>query len=293
MQKGSEYQVLFKSGKKDFIIHVSLSNDFPRDKPKLKISPNICHTWVNADGEITSAPGILNFTNHLDLGQVVQVIISEFVRTPPPLLESINASPCNREADIGRISPNVFPQSFSPPAATNKSRNYQNSVFHELSTMPLDELVFLNECSERQEEFLDNLPQSKEVNKQADDLINLIEETADNNLTKRDQLEGLQKAIHERLESVTKLVLETEQLNIKYQNLSDRFSPKNIKNQIATAAKTADNQSEHLCQQFLDGSMDVDKFVLEFMQKRTLAQMRKTKEEKLSQQLMILERAGF
>lgn len=51
----------------------------------------------------------------------------------------------------------------------------------------------------------------------------------DLNLSKEKQLEELQKDIDFRIQEVTKLAFENERLNITYQNLSDKYSPENIK----------------------------------------------------------------
>lgn len=58
--EGFEYQVAFKAGGKEFCMHVTLTKDFPNEKPILKVAPVIIHPWINADGEITAAPGLLN-----------------------------------------------------------------------------------------------------------------------------------------------------------------------------------------------------------------------------------------
>lgn len=50
----------FHSGGKELHLNIILGKEFPKDKPLLKITPPIIHHWVNADGEITSAPGLLN-----------------------------------------------------------------------------------------------------------------------------------------------------------------------------------------------------------------------------------------
>lgn len=60
MLEGYEYQVRFRAGGNDFCISVNLTGDFPNEKPILKICPVIRHQWVNVDGEITGAPGLLN-----------------------------------------------------------------------------------------------------------------------------------------------------------------------------------------------------------------------------------------
>lgn len=93
----------FRAGNNDFFLNVTLTSDFPNERPILKISPVVAHHWVSGDGEITGAPGLLNvmwwiklatvlidlfqFTVHSDLGRVVQAVVREFQRTPPPLVD--------------------------------------------------------------------------------------------------------------------------------------------------------------------------------------------------------------
>lgn len=52
---------------------------------------------------------------------------------------------------------------------------------------------------------------------------------ADSNLSKRERLENLKKGIEDRIEEVAKLSFENERLHTLYQNLSDKYSPRNIK----------------------------------------------------------------
>ncbi|GJQ70224.1 putative modifier of rudimentary (Mod(r)) protein [Trypoxylus dichotomus] len=300
--EGSEYQVQFCAGGHNLILIVNLTKDFPNEKPIIKISPLIIHPWVNNEGEVISAPGLLNFTAYSDLGRVVQAIIREFVRTPPPLAtdQQINnitspTVPIRDCENMGKISPNyqsnyLSRHSFSTSQATNV---FQTIAFPELNSYALDELVFLSENEERREEFIDNLQQVRDMNKMLDDMISHIEELADLNLNKEQQLEELQKDIDLRIQEVTKLAFENERLNITYQNLSDKYSPENIKDQLKLAAEKSEAESEEIADAFLKGEIDVDKFVNVYIQSRTLTQMRKTKEEKLSQQLQSLKKAGF
>lgn len=58
--EGHEYQIKFQSGRNELTLRVSLSNEFPNEKPLLTIFPAIVHHWVNADSEVVSAPGLLN-----------------------------------------------------------------------------------------------------------------------------------------------------------------------------------------------------------------------------------------
>jgi ESCRT-I complex subunit VPS37 len=233
--EGLEYQIAFKSGRNELCIHVSLSNEFPNEKPLLTISPAIVHPWVNAESEVVSAPGLLNFTIHSDLGRVVQAIIREFERNPPPLKNDCSTanitpgsaitSPTVPIRDNERSSPNYSAiNNFSSPTHLPK-----RLVFPELNKLTTEELEFLNNNVDRQQEFLNDLPPIKDQNKLLDDLIVQVEELAESNLSKQEQLKELRGNIDQRIEEVTKLAFENERLHVKYQNLSDKYSPINIK----------------------------------------------------------------
>lgn len=91
LRENVDYQVEFQAGERRMAIMVSLLPNFPLEKPVLRVSPPISHPWCNEHSEITSAPGLLNFSVHSDLGRVVQAIIREFSKNPPKLLEDISS----------------------------------------------------------------------------------------------------------------------------------------------------------------------------------------------------------
>lgn len=47
-------------------------------------------------------------------------------------------------------------------------------------------------------------------------------------------MDGLRKKIESKIETVTKLAFENEQLNVTYQALSEQYSPKNIQVSMQT-----------------------------------------------------------
>lgn len=107
LREDVEYQVQFDAGERRMAIMVSLSPEFPLEKPVLRVSPPINHPWCNEHSEITSAPGLLNFTVHSDLGRVVQAIIRELSKNPPRLLEDI--SPGSAKSHRGEYIPGARP----------------------------------------------------------------------------------------------------------------------------------------------------------------------------------------
>ncbi|XP_031828896.1 vacuolar protein sorting 37A [Nomia melanderi] len=114
LREDVEYQVQFNAGERRMAIMVSLSPEFPLEKPVLRVSPPVNHPWCNEYSEITSAPGLLNFTVHSDLGRVVQAIIREFSKNPPQLLEDASPGSIKSHRDLqGRNSPSYSMQHYS------------------------------------------------------------------------------------------------------------------------------------------------------------------------------------
>lgn len=60
-----DYRVEFRAGDRRMAIMVSLSPNFPLEKPLLRVSPPISHPWCNEHSEITSAPGLLNVSGEI------------------------------------------------------------------------------------------------------------------------------------------------------------------------------------------------------------------------------------
>ena len=65
LRENVDYQVEFQAGERRMAIMVSLSPNFPLEKPVLRVSPPISHPWCNEHSEITSAPGLLNVSGEI------------------------------------------------------------------------------------------------------------------------------------------------------------------------------------------------------------------------------------
>lgn len=64
IKANEEYTIGFMSDNRQMLLDVTLSVNFPNEKPKIVITPRIQHEWIPdpASGEIQSAPGLLNVT---------------------------------------------------------------------------------------------------------------------------------------------------------------------------------------------------------------------------------------
>uniref|UniRef100_A0A1B6LMU0 VPS37 C-terminal domain-containing protein n=1 Tax=Graphocephala atropunctata TaxID=36148 RepID=A0A1B6LMU0_9HEMI len=309
----SEYRVEFNSGNNRLSLLVVLGPKFPMEKPILKIVPSVQHPWVGENGEITGAPGLLNFTVHSDLGRVVQAIVRELELRPPPLLGGRDtvSPPCSQRVDIGGpMSPNNYGFSGTPPGVagfphyrpssnlgqgqpTGNANKHVSVAFPELNNLSVSELELLNSNNDCLDEFVDSLPVMKGVDRVMEEWITRNEEVAKETLSKEGQLEELRAAVGEKLQTACQLKARHETLSQEYQRLADRYSPQSIREHVKRAAMKSDEESEHIAEQFLHGDMDLDTFLSAYTQKRMLSYCRKTKEEKLSHQLQELQRAGF
>ncbi|XP_066581058.1 vacuolar protein sorting-associated protein 37A [Prorops nasuta] len=141
LREDVEYQVQFDAGDKRMAIMVSLSPEFPLEKPVLRVSPPINHPWCNEHSEITSAPGLLNFTIHSDLGRVVQAIIREFSKNPPQLLEDISPGVAKSHIDLqGRGSPSYSLQ--YPDIPLSSYNSYYNTQYPQYSTSNTNTCIY-------------------------------------------------------------------------------------------------------------------------------------------------------
>ncbi|XP_043496142.1 vacuolar protein sorting-associated protein 37A isoform X2 [Polistes fuscatus] len=387
LREDVEYQVQFNAGERRMAIMVSLSPEFPLEKPVLRVSPPINHPWCNEHSEITSAPGLLNFTVHSDLGRVVQAIIREFSKNPPQVIEYVSPGSAKPHRDLqGRNSPSYSLQQYIdiPPTSynsyyntpfpqystsgtnpciynynntnsgntyitdnqsktfgsasqhstyssssisntlhnaspsrytTNQHRatyltytntNYhptlpscaqakvvQSFIFPELNNLSNEELKKLNEDEDRQDEFLEKHSQLKDINTAIEDTIYWVEKTAKANAAKEPELKQLQADVTEKIQTVAVLKARYDQLIQRYNKLSEIFTPDQIKECLRQAADESHEKSEKIAEDFLNGKVDVERFLSTYIECRKLGQARRTKEEKLAHQLNELKRAGY
>ncbi|KAJ9601318.1 hypothetical protein L9F63_000540 [Diploptera punctata] len=285
IEEDAEYRVEFSAGGRDMAIIVSLSPEFPLEKPVLKVTPDIDHPWISESNEIVSAPGLLNFTVHSDLGRVVQAIIREFERSPPPIVGETNV------VSASPAQPRVLQEACSS-GRTSPVTMYRVE-FLEMLEMSNEELEQLKENEDLLDEFISKLGIMQKQNKALEDMITRNEQLAKENLSKQPHLETLSNTVASKLETVADLKATYDKLSCKYQQLADNYTPSNIKESMKLAAMRSDEESEKIAERFLSGKDSVDQFVNKYVQKRMISQIRKTKEEKLGNQLNELQRAGY
>lgn len=290
----TEYRVDFSSGPNKFSLYVVLSPNFPLDKPILKISPSIDHPWVNSRGdEIISAPGLLNFSRHSDLGRVVQAVTRELQLRPPHI--------------TGHTLPNVSQYNTYVPTSSNfqnhqqyqPQQSYGNtpqsttpSNLPGLNDLSLSELKLLDENDEYLEAFVKALPNVLQMESVIDSLISANESLANENLEKENVLKEKTEDLKEKVLLLTELQDKHEMKNQQYDQLVEKYSPQNIKEQLMKRVKVHEEESDQMVEEFLDKKVDLDTFLSSYIEKRMTTHRLQTKEERLRYQLEALEKAS-
>lgn len=291
VQPGVEYRVEFWADNRRMAILVQLGPDFPLENPVLMVSPNVSHAWVDHRGRITAAPGLVNFTQHSDLGRVVHAIVREFELRPPAWASTDNAN----SAAESNIPSDTNAQAQAPPVVPGQPLQtpLQQMIFPELAELSNAELRSLMDNSDRRNEFIEQLPVSRELDEQLDQLMDSIENLAKENLEKQSKLSESHAACEERRHILNELHSSYEELSVVFKSQADRRTPASIRESLKEVTHQADEESEKVAEHFLSGGMNLDQFLVAYVNKRMMSHIRRIKEEKLSQQLRDLLRAGY
>ncbi|KAK6642960.1 hypothetical protein RUM43_004462 [Polyplax serrata] len=275
LKENEEYKVDFIVGDIPMCLIIHLPPEFPLEKPTIRVQPPVQHMWVNSNStDVDKAPGLLNFTVHSDLGRVVQVIIREFKIRP---------------AVVVGCSSGILPDN---PVVVTKVFNYTTS-FPELLSLSNEELQLLNNNQDKLDEFVCSLKPCVDCNNLIESRFVDVESIARDNLSKQGRLENLKKQVLKQVEQAKALKASFDSKNKEFEKLCQQFQPLNICHVLRLEAINSDEESEVIAEKFLNKEIDIEQFLVEYIEKRKVSHIRKTKEEKLSNQLKELQRAGY
>ncbi|XP_030896676.1 vacuolar protein sorting-associated protein 37A isoform X2 [Mirounga angustirostris] len=150
-------------------------------------------------------------------------------------------------------------------------------TFPELSELSVSQLTDMNEQEEiLLEQFL-TLPQLKQIITDKDDLVKSIEELA------KPSLEAKRQTVLDKYELLTQLKSTFEKKMQRQHELSESCSASALQARLKVAAHEAEEESDNIAEDFLEGKTEIDDFLSSFMEKRTICHCRRAKEEKLQQ----------
>ncbi|XP_014364717.2 vacuolar protein sorting-associated protein 37A [Papilio machaon] len=271
IKENAEYRVGFPAEGRNMSLNIVLGPEFPNEKPAIFVNPVFSHPWIaDNTNQVVGAPGLVNFTLHSDLGRVVQAITREFQRAVPAVSGQEDKST------------DTSPQS---------QLSSQSAVFPELSELSIDELQEILENPDLQDKLLETNPQLVELDLETEEVMNRIEQIAQENIAKQQMLDDLKSEVIERISSIVQMKMHYEELNRKHQKLAEMYDPHRIRDCLKEAALKADEESEVIAEQFLLGNIPVETFVTRFAEKRALGQARRAREERLAHQLAQLHKA--
>ncbi|CAG9135153.1 unnamed protein product [Plutella xylostella] len=265
-----EYRVDFNADGRSMSLSIILTPEFPSEKPVIFVNPAFPHPWIAENSnQVLGAPGLLNYTQHSDLGRVVQAIIREFQKSAPRM-------PSNEEE------------------TTNEHQHTASTVplmFPELQNLTIEELQEILENQDLQDQFLESDPQLLQLDLETEAVMCSIEKMAKDNMEKQEMVDTLKTDVIDRISSIVQMKMNYEELNNKHQKLSEKYDPHRIRECLKEAALKADEDAEVIAEQFLLGNVPVETFVSKFAEKRVLGQARRAREERLAHQLAQLDKA--
>lgn len=212
---------------------------------------------------------------HSDLGRVVQAIIRDFEKFPPPLCQNANlgnAPPHSKQLHLPDLNKSCIP---------------------ELCNLSLAELRKLDQDQQYLNDFVEEMAVVQRLQNEFDTMIDDVKVMATENLTREQHIQQLRSVIGKNLNEFRKLGGSYECLSARYQKKSEEFAPQHIKELLQIAASNADGICDTYIEQFLNGTMDVQQFLDQYREAKRISAMRKAKEERLTHQLNEFERATF
>ncbi|XP_069780665.1 vacuolar protein sorting-associated protein 37A [Narcine bancroftii] len=153
--------------------------------------------------------------------------------------------------------------------------------FSELHDLGISQLTDLNENEDLLLGQFMGLPQLKQICTDKDDLVSYIEELAKRNLQLEPRLETERQDLLDKCDQLTRLKSTFEKKIQRQHELSESCSLSALQARLKVAAHQAEEESEVIAEEFLEGKVEIDDFLSNFMEKRTLCHCRRAKEEKL------------
>ncbi|XP_006149766.1 vacuolar protein sorting-associated protein 37A isoform X2 [Tupaia chinensis] len=156
-------------------------------------------------------------------------------------------------------------------------------AFPELSELSVSQLTDMNEQEEILLEQFVTLPQLKQIITDKNDLVRSIEELARKNLLLEPSLEAKRQTVLDKYELLTQMKSTFEKKMQRQHELSESCSASALQARLKVAAHEAEEESDNIAEDFLEGKTEIDDFLSSFMEKRTICHCRRAKEEKLQQ----------
>ncbi|VIO97895.1 conserved hypothetical protein,hypothetical protein [Brugia malayi] len=149
----------------------------------------------------------------------------------------------------------------------------------------------LNNGAEKKiDDIIDNISQVRTLPTEREMGLVQNKSLAEWNLSQEPKIEEAKRQLRSTYEEAVKIKEEVMELKEKLNSLSEERSLDTSSALLQAAAQSADDESEAIADRYLRGDIEVDQFLKEFIEKKTLAHMRKIKSDKL---LAILQQQQY
>ncbi|KAM3717587.1 Vacuolar protein [Dirofilaria immitis] len=138
-----------------------------------------------------------------------------------------------------------------------------------------------NDGEKKIDDIIDNISQVRTLPTEREMGLVQNKSLAEWNLSQEPKIEEAKRRLRNTYEEAVKVKEEVIRLKGKLNSLSEERSLDTSSALLQAAAQTADDESEAIADRYLNGEIEVDQFLKEFIEKKTLAHMRKIKSEKL------------
>ncbi|KAJ5068765.1 vacuolar protein sorting-associated protein 37a [Anaeramoeba ignava] len=245
-------------------LRVILPQNFPMERPLIKLSPPVNHAIVNENGDIINYEDLNKWTQNSDLGVIVYSI-SIIVFTEATLAINPEKPRTNFETNFQEKE-----EKYEKKKKKKEKEKKGNEDFPELNNLDNTQLQkFLND-KDTLKYFIDNLDEVVSMRQ----LLEQSRET-NNHLAKKNL--SLQDSF---LESRTKFISMQEQVkkqeefirqSIQQQeNYIKNFTPKTLARKCEDEMSKLDDESEEIAHKFLSKEIDHSVFLKEFLEKRKI-----------------------
>ncbi|CAJ0588786.1 unnamed protein product [Cylicocyclus nassatus] len=156
-----------------------------------------------------------------------------------------------------------------------------NSAMANIRSMSNDQLNDLLYNDSRLDALIDSLPQIRSLPTEREAGLAQNKSLAEWNLAQEPKLTQLRTQVKTLHEQATALRTETESLKAKLDEISSSKSLDTTSNLLQVAAQEADDDAESTTKAFLAGTLSMEQFLKDLLEKKTLAHLRKVKSDRL------------
>eukprot|EP00058_Branchiostoma_floridae_P026093 XP_002611583.1 hypothetical protein BRAFLDRAFT_117161 [Branchiostoma floridae] len=168
------------------------------------------------------------------------------------------------------VRPEVRVQgNFSPVQFKYKMPDIPES-FEEVNSLSVAELKELHDNETKVVDLFSSLPQCQQLYQDRDKLNDATEQLARQNLDKQPMLELKKKELIEKVDEQNELRRAFDKSSQRQNDLMDQFKPAMIQANLKVAAQQAEEESDVIAEDFLEGRMEMDEFLQKFMEKRVV-----------------------